>query len=51
MHFHIDMITHDMNLGKPVSTLAGQVDNMPVYVEFHLSDTNGLCRLKPGRPT
>ena len=41
MHYHIGMITHERPM---VNQSWGQVDN--TIIEFHLSETNGLCRAR-----
>ena len=41
MHYHIDMMTHGVAFGKPVSSTGGDT-----LVESHISETNGLCRAR-----
>ena len=44
MFYHIDMITHSTVFVEPVSSVNGISQYM--LVEFHLSETNGLCRAR-----
>ena len=48
MHYHLDMITHGWPCWTSRRHWSGQVDNM--LIDFHLSETNGLCRAQTWAP-